>query len=66
LPISDAFSTVRRYLLRVVEDTNPQRVVEIQMFMEPTLVTMTIAATRMYRSLVNFYYTDEYVILSFQ
>jgi len=29
------------------------------MFMEPTLVTMTIAATRMYRSLVTFYCTDD-------
>jgi len=40
--------------------------VEIQMFMQLTLVTMSIAATRMYRSLINSYYADEYVILSFQ
>jgi len=57
---------VRPYLLRVVKDTNSPCVVEIQMFMQLTLVTMSIAATRMYRSLVNSYYADEYVILSFQ
>jgi len=40
--------------------------VEIQMFMQPTMVIMSIAATRMYRSLIVSYYADAYVILSFQ
>lgn len=67
LPTPDAFNTVRPYLLRVVEGANFLFVVEIQMFMMPTLVTMTIAATRMYRFLAEFCsYTDVYVIHPFQ
>ena len=50
-----------------VEGANFLFVVEIQMFMMPTLVTMTIAATRMYRFLAEFCsYTDVYVIHPFQ
>lgn len=51
----------------MVEDTNFPYVVETQMFMMPTMVTMTITATRMYRFLAYFCScTEVYVIISFQ
>ena len=64
--ILDALSIVRPSLLREVSDTDFLCVLEIQMFMLPTLVTMTIAATRMYRFLAEYCsHSDVCVILPF-
>jgi hypothetical protein len=60
----DALNEVRPGLLQVVGDTNLLCALETQMFMMPTAVTMTIAATRMYRGLSDFcFHTDVCVIL---
>jgi hypothetical protein len=65
----DALDEVRPGLLQVTGDTNllcALDALETQMFMMPTAVTMTIAATRMYRDLSDFcFHTDVCVILPF-
>ena len=65
----DALNEVRSGLLQVAGDTNllcALDALETQMFMMPTAVTMTIAATRMYRALSDFcFHTDVCVILPF-
>jgi len=54
MPISDVMSMVRFCFLQVVETTYFLWVLETKMFLIPMLITMTIAATRMYRSLTNY------------
>jgi len=60
--LSAAFDLVRPCILAVAEDIIVNlRLFAMQMFMMPSLITMSIAATRMYRSLADFlFYTDMY------
>ena len=62
--IPDAFNNVRLCLLLATEDSNFICVFEKQMFMLPTMVTMSISATRMYRDLADYFLnTDVCAIL---
>ena len=68
LQISDAFDIVRPCPLRVrwiLISTGFLCPSTTQMFMKPALITISIAATQMYRSLIDFVSTNVYGILSF-
>jgi len=56
------------HLQQVVEDTSSESscILATQMFLMPSLIVMSIGATRMYRSLVEGFYNDKYGTLQFQ
>jgi hypothetical protein len=66
---SDSFDAVRLCLSQwhqMAENMSFLRVLETQMFMMPSLITTTIAATWMYRSLADFCSNDVYGVLPFR
>jgi len=61
LPKPDAFNMVCLILLRLLsvgEDARFLCIFAPQMFLMPALITLSIAATRMYRSLIDFCSND--------
>ena len=60
LQTSDSLSVVRSYFSRVSEDCWFLYVTTTQIFQFPWLITMSIAATQMYRSLDDFFSSDMY------